>query len=91
MWQKVKKWLVGAGEYLWRFSRTLAAQFLDKYGPVAMDCVRKAAMQPGSGEEKFAYATACFMSKVPGASLYLVETAIQVAYAIYKEEQAKKD
>lgn len=89
MWQTIKKWIIGAGEYLLRFSRTVAAQFLDKYGPIAMACVRRAATQPGSGEEKFRYAVACFMSKVPGASVYLVETAIQVAYAIYKEERQK--
>lgn len=90
MWESIKKWLIGAGRWLARFSKTVAAKFLEEYGDVAMECVKKAALHPGSGEDKFKYAVACFLTKVPGASLYLVQTAIQVAYAMYKEDQGEE-
>lgn len=87
MWESIKSWLLDLGDFLFRFTRTAAAAFIKKYGPVAMECVRDAAMQGGSGKEKFAYATACMAMKVPEAAAYLIDTAIQTAYAIYREEQ----
>jgi hypothetical protein len=91
MWDKIKAWLVDMGEFLYRFTRTVAAKFIKEYGPVAMECVKAAAAHGGTGQEKFEYACACFLSKVPGAALYLVQTCVQVAYAMYKEEIEKID
>lgn len=90
MWEKFKEWLSDVGQFLKRFAKTTAAKFIDKYGPVAIECVRMAAIHGGStGEEKFRYACTCLAAKAPEAGLYLIQTAVQVAYAIYKEETEK--
>lgn len=90
MWNKILSWFVAFGQFLKRFAKTTAAKFIDKYGPVAIECVRMAAIHGGStGEEKFRYACTCLMAKAPEAGLYLIQTAVQVAYAIYKEETEK--
>jgi len=91
LWEKIKAWISNMGESLFRFTKTVAAQFIKKYGPVAMECVQAAALSGGTGKEKFAIATACMASKVPEAAAYLIDTAIQVAYAMWKEEQEKID
>ena len=91
MWDKIKMWLIDLGDFLFRFTKTTAAKFIKEYGPVAMECVREAALAGGTGKEKFGIATACMMSKVPEATTYLVQTAVQVAYAMYKEEIEKID
>ena len=91
MWEKIKEWFADMGEFLFKFTKTWAAQFIKKYGPVAMECVQAAALSGGTGKEKFAVATACMAAKVPEAAAYLIDTAIQVAYAMYKEQQENKD
>lgn len=92
MWEMIKKWLADLGEFLFKFTKTAAAQFIKQYGPIAKDIVMRVAAAPGlNGKERFELACSMFLVEVPGAATYLVNTCIQVAYAMYKEEMEKID
>lgn len=91
MWDKIRKWLYDLGEFLFLFTRTTAAQFIKEYGPIALKCVQQAALSGGSGRDRFEKACALLLMEAPGAATYLVQTAIQVAYALHKDTLEKID
>jgi hypothetical protein len=90
MWDIIKAWFADLGEFLFQFTKTAAAQFIKKYGPIATRCVMEAAATPGlDGRAKFVMAGQLLLMEVPGAAQYLIDTAVQTAYAVWKEKEAK--
>ena len=90
-WDKVKRWFVALGKLLFDFTHTTVARFIDEYQDDLLRIVAQAAMQPGGGEQKKAWAVAQLMALAPGASMYIINTAVEVAYATYKESELSKD
>ena len=90
-WNKVKRWFAALGRLMFDFTKTTAARFIEEYQDDLLRIVSEAAMMPGSGEEKKAWAMAQVMALVPGASVYIINTAIEVAYATWKESELAKD
>ena len=92
MWEKIKIWLADLGEFLFRFTQSVAARFIKQYGPRAKEIVREVALIPGlSGKERFAKAGAMLLLEVPGVAQWLIDTAVQVGYAMYQEDLLQKD
>ena len=90
-WNKVKRWFAALGKLLFDFTKTTVARFIEEYQDDLLRIVSEAAKMPGTGEEKKAWAVAQMMALVPGASLYVINTAIEVAYATWKESEFAKD
>jgi len=91
MWDKIKIWLADLGDFLFRFTQSTGARFIKQYGPVAIEIVMSCAALQLSGPEKFKRAGEMLKQEAPGVAQWLIDTAIQVAYAMYQEEQLKKD
>jgi len=91
MWDKIKIWLADLGDFLFRFTQSTGAKFIKEYGPMALTIVMQVAAMPLSNQDKFKKAGELLKAEVPGVAQWMIDTAIQVAYAMYQEEQLKKD
>lgn len=88
--EKIKEWFLNVGKLIFEFTHTLAAKTIQKYDDDIMAIIVQVALKDNlSGQEKFDLAVSMLMEKVPEMALYVAQTAIQMAYAVYKEGVGK--
>jgi hypothetical protein len=90
-WDKIKAFLLGLGENLYKFFKSEVAYIVKKHGEEILSAVLEAAAMKGlSGQEKMALVAFKLATIVPNITERVARGAIEVIYNTWMDEQEDK-
>ena len=94
MWETIKQWFSGIGEFMFLFLKTAISNIVADIGPMVLEIVVQVERECAgncSGQEKFDKALALAMQKLPGIAINAIRIAIETAVAIMNEDKCEDD